>query len=256
MTEPKNRIALAFMAHPDDAEMLCAGTLVRLAEAGWEVHIATAANGDCGTMTETPWAIAGRRTEEARRAAERIGATYHCVGERDGFVVYDMPTLQKCYDLFRRVAPTLVFNHSPDDYMMDHVQASLLGRAASFLYGAPNCSAFPLKAGSQVPYLYYCDPVEAVDPLGRPVEPTTLVDVTGQLETKAEMLACHESQRSWLMEHHGMDEYIESMKRHAAMRGRLSGTPAAEAFIQHRGHAYPREDLLTAMFGEENTTIV
>ena len=152
MSEPENRTALAFMAHPDDAEMLCAGTLVRLAEEGWEVHVATAANGDCGTMTETPWAIAGRRTEEARNAAQRIGATYHCAGCRDGFVCYDKQTLQQCYDLFRRVAPALVFAHAPKDYMMDHEQASLLARAASFLYGAPNCSAFPLKPGSRVPW--------------------------------------------------------------------------------------------------------
>jgi len=48
------RRVLAVMAHPDDAEMLCAGTLIRLHEAGWEVHIATAAAGDCGTTTETP----------------------------------------------------------------------------------------------------------------------------------------------------------------------------------------------------------
>jgi LmbE family N-acetylglucosaminyl deacetylase len=246
---PQNRTALAFMAHPDDAEMLCAGTLVRLAEAGWQVHIATAANGDCGTMTETPWAIAGRRTEEARRAAERIGATYHCLGERDGFVVYDKPTVGRCYDLFRRVTPSLVFAHAAKDYMMDHEQASLLARAASFLYGAPNCSAFPRGEGSCVPYLYYCDPIEGVDPLGRAVEPTTLIDISDQLEKKAEMLACHESQRSWLLTHHGMDEYIESMKRYAAMRGRPAGVAAAEAFVQHRGHAYPRDDLLAEMCG-------
>jgi len=248
MTPPENRTALAFMAHPDDAEMLCAGTLVRLAEAGWDVHIATVANGDCGTLTEAPWAIAGRRTEEARTAAERIGATYHCVGERDGFVVYDKPTLARSYDLFRRVIPSLVFTHAEKDYMMDHEQASLLARAASFLYGAPNCSAVPLGQGSHVPHLYYCDPIEAVDPLGRLVEPTTLVDITGQLEKKAEMLACHASQRNWLLEHHGMDEYVESMKRHAAMRGKQLGVRAAEAFVQHRGHAYPRDDLLTEMF--------
>ncbi len=42
------------MAHPDDAEILCAGTLIRLAQSGWEVHIATVAAGDCGTATETP----------------------------------------------------------------------------------------------------------------------------------------------------------------------------------------------------------
>ncbi|MHB8899554.1 MAG: PIG-L family deacetylase, partial [Thermoguttaceae bacterium] len=55
------KTALAFLAHPDDAEFLCAGTLMRLASLGWEVHIATVANGDCGSMTETPWVIAGRR---------------------------------------------------------------------------------------------------------------------------------------------------------------------------------------------------
>ena len=42
------------------------GTLIRLADAGWEVHIATATAGDCGTMTETPWDISAIRTKEAR----------------------------------------------------------------------------------------------------------------------------------------------------------------------------------------------
>ena len=50
-TTPPRRV-LAWMAHPDDAEILCAGTLIRLAEAGWEVHIATATSGDCGTQTQ------------------------------------------------------------------------------------------------------------------------------------------------------------------------------------------------------------
>jgi LmbE family N-acetylglucosaminyl deacetylase len=246
---PTSRIVLAFMAHPDDAEFLCAGTLIRLSDAGWEVHVATCAPGDCGTTSQTPWAISAIRTDEARQAASRIGATYHCLNERDGFVVYDKPSLQKSYDLFRRVAPSLVFTHAPKDYMMDHEMASLLARAASFLYGAPNCSAFPLLEGSGVPYLYYCDPVEGLDFLGRPVEPTTLVDITDQLERKTEMLACHASQRDWLLAHHGVDEYLDSMKRHMAMRGERTGVAAAEAFVQHRGHPYPRDDLLSALFG-------
>ena len=64
-----------------------------------------------------------------RQAAARIGATYHCLDERDGFVVYDKITLQKIYDLFRRVAPSLVFTHAPKDYMMDHEMASLLANS-------------------------------------------------------------------------------------------------------------------------------
>jgi LmbE family N-acetylglucosaminyl deacetylase len=236
------------MAHPDDAEFLCAGTMVRLRGLGWEVHIATLAPGDCGTLSEDPFAISARRTAEARQAAALIGATYHCLDERDGFVVYDKPTLRKCVDLVRRIAPTLVFTHAPKDYMMDHEMATLLARAATFLHGAPNASAFPLRPESAVPWLYYCDPPEGLDPLGRPVEPTTLVDIAGQMEQKTAMLACHASQRDWLRSYHGTDEYLDAMRRWAAARGRLAGTSAAEAFVQHRGHAYPKSDLLAELF--------
>src|SRR5438309_9162916 len=114
------RTVLSFLAHPDDAEILCAGTLIRLADAGWQVHIATATPGDCGTMTETRWDISSIRTNEAKRAAALIEATYHCLDERDGMVVYDKAALGKAIELFRRVAPMLVITHPVKDYMLDH----------------------------------------------------------------------------------------------------------------------------------------
>ena len=245
---PGRRVALSFLAHPDDAEILCAGTLIRLVEAGWEVHIATATAGDCGTMTESPERISAIRIEEANRSAALIGATYHCLGERDGLVVYDKPTILKTAELFRRVAPSLVFTHARSDYMMDHEMVSVLARSASFMYAAPNFVPLPVTERSAVPYLYYCDPVEGIDPLGEPVRPTTLIDISGQMETKTKMLACHASQRQWLRAHHGMDEYLEAMRRQSARRGGLVGTDAAEAFVQHRGHAYPSDDLLARLF--------
>jgi LmbE family N-acetylglucosaminyl deacetylase len=241
--------ALSFLAHPDDAEILCAGTLIRLADAGWQIHIATATPGDCGTMTATRFDISATRTNEAKAAAAIVGATYHCLDERDGLVVYDKPTLQKTIDLFRRVAPNLVVTHAQDDYMMDHVEVSKLARAASFVYGAPNISAFPLLPGSKVPHLYYCDPIEGIDSLGRPAQPTTWVNVTDQHEKKLKMLACHASQRDWLRAHHGMDEYLDAAKRHNAARGEQIDRPFAEAFVQHLGHAYPDNDLLNELFG-------
>lgn len=249
MQRSQRLVALALMAHPDDAEILCAGTLIRLAESGWEVHIATAAPGDCGTATEDRFAISARRTREALAAVALIGGQYHCLDERDGMIMYDKPSVQKTVDLFRRLAPSLVFTHAPQDYMLDHEQVSLLARGASFVYACPNISAFPVLPGSGIPYLYYCDPVEGLDLAGKRVSPTTYVDITSRLEKKAAMLACHASQRDWLLAHHGMDEYIEAMRRHAAMRGQEVGRPAAEAFVQHRGHAYPHDDLLQELFG-------
>ncbi|HEY1685337.1 MAG TPA: PIG-L deacetylase family protein [Tepidisphaeraceae bacterium] len=248
MSGTVNKVALTFLAHPDDAEILCAGTLIRLAQAGWEIHIATATAGDCGSSTLRAEEISRIRVVEAAAAAKMIGATYHCLHELDGLICMDKPTLRKAYDLFREVAPGLVFTHAAKDYMMDHEQVSILARSASFIYAAPNCSTLPVKTGSRVPYLYYCDPLEGIDPLGKPVEPTTLVDITDAMETKEKMLACHASQRQWLQDHHGMDEYIDAMKRHAAQRGKLIGKQYAEAFVQHRGHAYPQDDLLLELF--------
>lgn len=243
------KVALSFLAHPDDAEILCAGTLMRLRDAEWEIHVATATPGDCGTMVDNRWDISSIRTKEGAAAAKSIGAAYHCIDERDGMVVYDKPAIQKTVDLFRRIAPSLVFAHAPRDYMLDHEQASMLARGATFIFGAPNISLVPRHPESHVPHLYYCDPIEGADPLGHPVTPTTLVDISAQIVKKAAMLALHASQREWLRAHHGMDEYIESMRRHSAMRGKLAGTHFAEGFIQHRGHPYPQNDLLKELFG-------
>ena len=241
--------ALAFLAHPDDAEILCGGTLIRLAEKGWKVHIATATPGDCGTMLHNRFDISSIRTQEATKAAAMIGGVYHCLDERDGLVCYDKHTVQKAVDLFRRVAPSLVFTHALHDYMMDHEMTGLLARAASFVYSAPNISAFPLRPGSGIPHLYYCDPVEGKDAYGKVVEPTTVINISAQLKKKLEMLACHASQREWLREHHGIDEYIEAVRRIAGERGKLISSSAAEAFVQHLGHAYPQNDILKEMFG-------
>jgi len=245
---PQRRVALSLLAHPDDAEFFCAGTLIRLAQAGWEVHLATVASGDCGSTTLGAAEIAAIRRQEGMASAAKIQATYHCLEEPDVEVVFDKATNRKVIDLFRRIGPTLLFTHPRHDYMLDHEQVHLLARAAAFSYSIPNASTLPLIRGSMVPWLYYCDPVEGRDPYdGEQVTPTSYVDISKQMDEKIEMLACHASQREWLRAHHGMDEYLEAMKRHAAMRGQEIGVEYAEAFVQHRGHPFPQTDLLAEL---------
>jgi LmbE family N-acetylglucosaminyl deacetylase len=245
-TEPQRRVAMTLLAHPDDAEILCAGTLVRLADAGWQIHIATVAAGDCGSATLGRTEIAAIRRQEGIAAAAKIGAIYHCLEEPDVHVAFGKSTISKVIDLLRRIAPTLLFTHPRHDYMLDHEQTHLLARAAAFSYPIPNASQLPLIDGSAIPWVYYCDSVEGRDPYsGELVTPTTYVDVTAQLDRKIEMLACHASQRDWLRAHHGMDEYIEAMKRYGAERGQQIGVAFAEAFVQHRGHPFPTSDLLS-----------
>jgi len=244
------KVAMSLLAHPDDAEILCAGTLIRLADEGWEIHIATATSGDCGSVELSPDQIAAVRRAEAKTAANMLGATYHLLGEQDVNVIFDKETNRKAIDLLRRVAPTLVFTHPRFDYMLDHEQTHLLARNAAFAYPIPNASVEPLLEGSQIPWLYYCDPIQGTDPYsGLLTHPTTYINITKEMPRKINMLACHESQREWLKSHHGMDEYVEEMKGHNRVRGGEIGCEYAEAFLQHRGHAFPGNDLLTQFFG-------
>lgn len=252
MTSQSNRrVVLSFLAHPDDAEILCAGTLIRLARLGWEVHIATATPGDCGSVTLPADEIAAVRRREGAAAAARIGANYHCLEERDVNVFFDLSTNRKAVQLLRRIAPTLVITHPRHDYMLDHEQVHLLARSASFSFAIPNASSLPVASGAGVPWLYYCDPIEATDPYtGELVQSSILIDVTEVMERKIEMLSCHASQRDWLRKHHGMDEYIDAMKRHGGVRGQGIGVEYAEAFVQHLGHPYPQTNLLYELLGD------
>lgn len=247
LSDAKN-VVLCFMAHPDDAEILCGGVLIRLSQLGWAVHIATVAAGDCGSETLPPHEIAAIRKNEGVAAAQLIGGTYHTLAEPDVNVVFDKPTNRKAIDLFRQLSPRIVITHPREDYMLDHEQTHLLARSAAFSFPIPNASETPLAAEASIPHLYYADPIEGLHPYtGELVTPTVTIDVSEVIETKAEMLACHASQREWLRAHHGMDEYLEAMKRHSALRGSLIGTPYAESFRQHRGHAFPQNDLLAEL---------
>jgi LmbE family N-acetylglucosaminyl deacetylase len=109
-----NKIVLSVLAHPDDAEFLCAGALIRLArEHGWQVHIATMTPGDCGSAELPPEEISRIRRAEGARAAAVIGATYHCLEERDLSIFYNERALEKVTRLLRTVRPRIVFTHSP-----------------------------------------------------------------------------------------------------------------------------------------------
>ncbi|WP_315850640.1 MULTISPECIES: PIG-L family deacetylase [Pirellulaceae] len=247
MSDAKN-VVLCFMAHPDDAEILCGGVLIRLAQLGWDVHIATAAAGDCGSEKLPREEIAAIRKNEGIAAAKLIGGTYHTLAEPDVNVIFEKSTNRKAIDLFREVCPTLVITHPREDYMLDHEQTHLLARSAAFSFAIPNASSLPLKPGVHIPHLYYADPIEGRNPYtGEPVMPTVTIDISDVIETKAQMLACHASQREWLRAHHGMDEYLDAMKRHSAERGTLIGTNYGESFRQHLGHAFPQNDLLAEL---------
>jgi LmbE family N-acetylglucosaminyl deacetylase len=244
-------VILSVLAHPDDAEFLCAGTLVRLRKLGWEVHIASMTAGDCGSVEHGPEEIAALRQREGATAAGLIGATYHCLLERDLLIFYGERPLESVTRLLRLVRPRIVLTHSPADYMLDHEQTSTIVRAAVFAGPIPNFLP-DRNLGAvlpTIPHLYYCDPIEGKDALGRVVEPSFRIDISSAIEEKATMLAAHASQREWLLKHHGMDQYVNAMRAWGAERGHPAGVAFAEGFRQHLGHSYPADNLLAQLLG-------
>lgn len=236
---------LAIHAHPDDLELQCGGTLVRLRQNGCSVTMATMTPGDCGSAELGSEEIARVRRDEARQSASRLGADYVCLEFRDLAIDVNDASRRRVVEVVRRARPDIVITAPPVDYMWDHEAASVLVRDACFGAPIPNYAtgeddaAPPLE---KIPHLYYVDPIEGTDHFGRRVEPGFIVDVSAVFEEKLAMLACHASQREWLRRQHGMDEYLEGCRRWCAARGREIGVEYGEGFTQHAGHPYPHDN--------------
>lgn len=258
---------LAIGAHPDDVEFMCAGTLTKLKKKGHSIFIATVANGSCGSLEYPAKELVRIRRQEAKRAAKLLDAPYYCAGIDDLMVDNIACIRLKVTTLLRKANPDIVFTHSVEDYMIDHVSTSTLVKDSCFCAPMPN---FPAKGKpvSHTPYLYYGLPLEGKDMYGNRIKPKILIDITKEIPFKSKMLACHKSQRDWLKRQHGMDQYIESMKDWAKELGKLvksdadAGSPMsrsigacrglvkgtyAEGFRRHRGHGFPQDDILTKL---------
>ncbi|QDU39135.1 Mycothiol S-conjugate amidase [Maioricimonas rarisocia] len=218
---------LAIVAHPDDAELLCAGTLARARNDGADVAIAVLCQGDKGQPAEAIADLAAVRREEMKAAAEVLGARL-LLGERpDSGLVDDLATRQLVVELIRSVRPTLVLAHAPDDYHADHRAASCLAEATSWTC-ASNGWDSQQPALDAPPAVWWMDTVGMHD-----FEPGFYVDVSNVMETKENMLQEHTSQ----LRRSGDGDFaplLDLMRQQAEARGMQCGVAAAECFRIHR----------------------
>ena len=238
---------LAIHAHPDDLEFQCAGTLALLGQKGHVLTMVTMTPGDCGSADKSPEEISQIRRNEAQRSAELLHAEYVCLEFRDLSIMHDNQSRQRVTEMIRRARPDLVITAPVVDYMSDHEITAKLVRDACFNAPIPNYNtqqqghAAPIE---KIPHLYFTDPIEGTDYFGNPIPPEFIVDISSTFELKRQMLACHESQRSWLRKQHGIDEYLDRAKRWSKARGTQINAQYGEAFTQYKGHPYPTDNLL------------
>lgn len=191
--------ALVIVAHPDDADFICAGTCIQMAKQGIEVTYMVLTNGDKGNHNPeiTRNQLIAMRQIEQRKAAVLSGIhEVLFMGEEDGFLRPHREIRKRVTQAIRRIRPELIICTNPDRYFVgdgyinhpDHRNAGLVAIEAIFP-AADNPMFYPDMADEgyhphKIKYLY----VHGHD------APSLKVDITAELSTKIEAILCHTSQ--------------------------------------------------------------
>ena len=198
MSEHQERV-LVVMAHPDDPEFACGGTIARWVREGKYVGYLIITSGDKGTddPTMTRERLMAIREEEQRAAARVLGVhEVHFLRYPDGEL---FPTLDLRRDIayhIRRFRPDIVVCQDPTAYYFgdtyinhpDHRAAGEATLAAVFPL-ARDWLNFPEHLAEGL----YPHKVRDVYISTTP-NPTTWVDITDFIEIKLEAILQHKSQ--------------------------------------------------------------
>lgn len=215
---------LAIVAHRDDAELLCGGTLARAAAQGHRVGILDLTRGERGTEGS-----AELRGAEADAAAEVLGVVARRnAGFPDAGLVNTPETRLEVARWVRDFHPRVVILPARTGRHPDHRVASRLAYDACFLSGL---GKLPLPGPPHRPHkLLYTLTYREDAP-----KPTFVVDITEQIETKMRAVACYDSQfrgKTWGGEVFpgGERPLYEQVRMHAARYGSLIRTEYGEPF--------------------------
>ncbi len=216
---------LAVIAHPDDAELLCAGTLARAKADGATIGILLLVQGDKGQPDPPIDNLGEVRSAEMNASAKLLGAELFEAGFPDGELYDTVESRRSVIELFRQFRPSLVLAHSGNDYHSDHRAACALADAASwYCASAGHITASPSMENP--PALWWMDTIEMIG-----FEPEFYIDISNYVELKQDMIHCHKSQLA-RGEDSDFSPLEEIMKRQYEARGEQVGVKAAEAF-QH-----------------------
>jgi LmbE family N-acetylglucosaminyl deacetylase len=199
-----HKTVLAFMAHPDDAEICMGGTLARFADNGYDVHIG---------LTSVPDDF-DTRVDEARKGAAILGATLHVMefpGTGSTWQVEDVPVyrLVAGFDqLQQEVRPDAIFTHWNGDTHYDHV---MVARAS-----------LSVARRLQVD-LYMCEQPNQYAPWAFPMELNTFIDVSNYMNKRLESIRAHRSQTA-------NRTYEQHVLARARYHGERIGCEYAEGF--------------------------
>lgn len=216
---------LAVAAHPDDVELTCGGTLLKMAQAGHKTGILDLTAGEMGTRG-TP----ETRAKEAARAGKILKVSWRGnLGIPDSDVQPTRQNKLRLAQLIRDVRPRTVILPYWEARHPDHYHASTLGYEGCFLAGLKQ---LPLEGEPYRPFkILYATSFEGMTP-------SFIVDITRQYATRHRAILAYASQfrpakserkqRVYL----AIDELDNRMELLARRHGELIGVKYGEPFLQ------------------------
>ena len=172
---------IAFGAHPDDVELGCAGTIIKLGSQGYRTGVVALTRGEMGTRGSAE--IRGR--EFANSAAVMGVSVYKALDMPDGRVELNWENKVEVIRVIRAHQPRIVFAPYWVARHPDHEAASRIVREATYLSGLKK-----LETGQEAhrPFkvLFYQSRFE--------FSPSFVSDISGFHEKKLEAIRCYESQ--------------------------------------------------------------
>jgi bacillithiol biosynthesis deacetylase BshB1 len=172
---------LAIAAHPDDVELTCGGTMIKMAHRGYKTAILDLTAGEMGTRG-TPAA----RAKEAAKAAKLLGVSWRgTLGVPDSDVQPSRQHKLKLAGVIRELRPRTVILPYWEARHPDHYHASTLGYEGCFLAGL---KALPIAGDAHRPFkvLYATSFAD--------VRPTFVVDITKEFERRRKAILAYASQ--------------------------------------------------------------
>ncbi|KPL05458.1 MAG: hypothetical protein AMJ73_00650 [candidate division Zixibacteria bacterium SM1_73] len=173
--------ALAIAAHRDDVEIVCGGTVIKLADLGYKVGIIDLTQGEMGTLGSKE-----QREKEALNAAKVMG-----VKIRENLMLPDSkvePTWEnklKLVRLIRKHKPRLAILPYWTQRHPDHANCSKLAYDACYLSGLAKLDA-PGEPHRPSKIIYNSS--------FHQIQHSFIVDITDQFERKKKAVACYKSQ--------------------------------------------------------------
>ena len=218
---------LIFAAHPDDAELACAGTIAKQISLGNTVGIIDLTEGELGTRGSV--AI---RYQEAKEAAEIMGVKVReNLQIADGKFENSFENQLKVIKAIRKYQPKIVITNALHDRHPDHGRAQKLVTEACFLAGLAKIETPDLAPHRpQLVYNYIQD---------RYIKPDFVVDISGFWDIKEKAIRAYKTQfydpsGEAPSTYISSPQFLEYVKARAKEFGHQIGVEYAEGYTVER----------------------